>query len=76
MVCVSLVLTSLAALTIPVWIGRRILMLWLVDVVPADHGGEGGGPQQVTKIHELYTAAGGTYVCWLILRAATLVCGW
>ena len=29
-----------------------------------------------TKVHELYTAASGLYVCWLALRGAVIVSQW
>ncbi|KAJ8878389.1 hypothetical protein PR048_018967 [Dryococelus australis] len=66
-VCGTLLLASLVALTLPVWLGRRVMALWLA---PPDHGPAGG------RVHELYTAACGTYLCWLLARAAALVLGW
>ncbi|KAJ9583528.1 hypothetical protein L9F63_022146, partial [Diploptera punctata] len=33
-VCVTLVFASLAALTLPVWLGRRVMALWLVGAPP------------------------------------------
>lgn len=74
LVCVSLVVASLVALTLPVWLGRRIMMLWIVGTMPAEN--KMGVPPQITKIHELYTAAGGTYICWLLARATALVISW
>uniref|UniRef100_A0A1B6ML90 E3 ubiquitin-protein ligase MARCHF6 n=2 Tax=Graphocephala atropunctata TaxID=36148 RepID=A0A1B6ML90_9HEMI len=69
-VCISLVWASLVALTIPVWLGRKVMTLWPV-----------GSPIQaptppVAPIHELYTASCGTYLCWLSARAAALLLGW
>lgn len=43
-----------------VFIGRKLMNLWMPD----------------TRVHELYTAACGLYVCWLTLRAAVLVSQW
>lgn len=78
-ICISLVLGSVFALTIPVWLGRKVMALWLA-----------GGPTVVTlignntteehlnevKVHELYTAACGLYVGWLSARAISLVLSW
>lgn len=74
-VCVSLVFSSLIILTLPVWIGRRVMTIWLV-------GGPPPSPQiaqttsQGVKVHELYTAACGTYLCWLAARAIALLVSW
>lgn len=43
-----------------VFIGRKLMDMWM--------------PQ--TKVHELYTAACGLYVCWLALRATVIVSQW
>ncbi|XP_045477854.1 E3 ubiquitin-protein ligase MARCHF6 [Harmonia axyridis] len=78
-VCISLVIASVFALTVPVWLGRKVMALWLA-----------GGPTVVTliakntpqeqlnevKVHELYTAACGLYVGWLTARAISLVLSW
>lgn len=44
----------------PVSIGRKLMSLWMGDA----------------KIHELYTAACGLYVCWLTLRIGTILYNW
>lgn len=69
--------SSLVALTLPVWLGRRVMALWLVGAPPP------GGPQIAAtatqaevKVHELYTAACGTYLCWLAARAVALFLSW
>lgn len=59
----SLVAASLIALTVPVWLGRRVMGAWLAQPPPQ-------------RVHELYTASAGTYVCWVGARAMTLVLGW
>lgn len=76
-ICISLVLSSLVALTLPVWLGRRVMALWLVGAPPP------GGPQIAAtstqaevKVHELYTAACGMYLCWLAARAVALLLSW
>ncbi|KAL1128927.1 hypothetical protein AAG570_013461 [Ranatra chinensis] len=65
-VCCSLVAVSVVALTVPVFVGRKVMLLY-----PA----QGGGGKPV-PVHELYTAACGTYLCWVVARAVTLVAGW
>ncbi|XP_017786355.1 PREDICTED: E3 ubiquitin-protein ligase MARCH6 [Nicrophorus vespilloides] len=83
-VCVSLMIGSLVALTVPVGIGRKVMALWLVGAPPpspqvtASGGSGGGGDEQnaVMKVHELYTAACGTYICWLAMRAVSLFVSW
>lgn len=43
-----------------VYIGRKLMVLWIPDF----------------KVHELYTAACGLYVCWLAIRGVTIVSQW
>lgn len=77
-ICISLIFSSLIVLTLPVWIGRRVMALWLVGgpppspqiAPPTTQNGAG------IKVHELYTAACGTYLCWLAARAVTLLASW
>nr|CAD7594684.1 unnamed protein product [Timema genevievae] len=73
-VCATLVVASLAALTLPVWLGRRVMALWLVGAPPATPAPD--QPVGSGRVHELYTAACGTYLCWLAARAVALVLGW
>jgi len=86
-VCVTLVFASLAALTLPVWLGRRVMALWLVGAPPPAPpvvatvappvGGTGSdGISAGGRVHELYTAACGTYLCWLAARAIALLLSW
>jgi E3 ubiquitin-protein ligase MARCH6 len=86
-VCVTLVFASLAALTLPVWLGRRVMALWLVGAPPPAPpvvatvtppvGGTGSdGISAGGRVHELYTAACGTYLCWLAARAIALILSW
>ncbi|XP_077982341.1 E3 ubiquitin-protein ligase MARCHF6-like [Glandiceps talaboti] len=60
LMCVTLLIGSFICLTIPVVFGRAIMSLWMGD----------------SKVHELYTAACGLYVCWVILRASTIFMSW
>lgn len=81
-VCISLVVASVVALTLPVWLGRKVMAVWLVGAPPP-------GPQIVinpstvaehttgtSRVHELYTASCGTYICWITARAVSLVLSW
>ncbi|XP_018422116.1 PREDICTED: E3 ubiquitin-protein ligase MARCH6 [Nanorana parkeri] len=58
--CVTLLIASLVCLTLPVCVGRWLMSFWT----------------GTAKIHELYTAACGLYVCWLAIRAITVLVAW
>lgn len=58
--CVTLFASSLASLVLPVFLGRKLMSLWMGDA----------------KIHELYTAACGLYICWITLRIGTVLYNW
>ncbi|CAB1326270.1 unnamed protein product, partial [Coregonus sp. 'balchen'] len=58
--CVTLLVASLVCLTLPVFTGRYLMSFWTGS----------------TKIHELYTAACGLYVCWLSIRVITVLLAW
>nr|XP_058162857.1 E3 ubiquitin-protein ligase MARCHF6 isoform X2 [Dasypus novemcinctus] len=58
--CVTLLIASLICLTLPVFAGRWLMSFWT----------------GTAKIHELYTAACGLYVCWLTVRAVTVLVAW
>ncbi|XP_071442207.1 E3 ubiquitin-protein ligase MARCHF6 isoform X2 [Hetaerina americana] len=71
LLCISLVFASVVALTLPVWLGRKATALWLLPpatatTLPTNAPG---------KVHELYTAACGLYVCWAVARAGGLLAG-
>ncbi|KYM92141.1 E3 ubiquitin-protein ligase MARCH6 [Atta colombica] len=85
-VCISLVIASLVAMTLPVWLGRRVMALWMVGapapsppVLPptltGSDGGETVGPLS-GRVHEVYTIACGTYVCWAAARGLALAFSW
>ncbi|CAN7991021.1 unnamed protein product, partial [Ixodes hexagonus] len=59
-ICLSLTAMSFFLLTVPVSMGRLVMLL----LMP-------GG-----RVHEFYTAACGLYSCWLALRCLTLLCSW
>ena len=48
------------SLYIPVFVGRWLMDLWMPGA----------------KIHELYTAACGLYICWLSIRAVIIISRW
>ncbi|XP_069348859.1 E3 ubiquitin-protein ligase MARCHF6 [Eulemur rufifrons] len=58
--CITLLIASLICLTLPVFAGRWLMSFWT----------------GTAKIHELYTAACGLYVCWLSIRAVTVLVAW
>ncbi|XP_058535962.1 E3 ubiquitin-protein ligase MARCHF6 [Ochotona princeps] len=58
--CITLLIASLICLTLPVFAGRWLMSFWT----------------GTAKIHELYTAACGLYVCWLTVRAVTVLLAW
>lgn len=81
LMCVSLVLGSLITLTIPVWIGRHGMSIWSVGSHinhHITHTTESSSPtteessQSPTRPHELYTAALGIYLCWVLSRAVAV----
>ncbi|KAK9679840.1 hypothetical protein QE152_g39678 [Popillia japonica] len=67
---------SLIALTLPVWLGRKVMALWLVGAPPPSHQITATVAQTGIKVHELYTTACGTYLCWLAARAISLLLSW
>ncbi|TKS80358.1 E3 ubiquitin-protein ligase MARCH6 [Collichthys lucidus] len=58
--CGTLLTASLICLTLPVCAGRWLMSFWMGSAM----------------VHELYTAASGLYVCWLSIRAATVLLSW
>lgn len=76
-VCATLVIASLIALTLPVWLGRKVTAFCLPQ--PAAYPTtQTDVPRKGVemRVHELYTAAAGTYLCWLMARAAALALSW
>lgn len=69
MMCISLVIGSLITLTVPVWIGRHGMALWSMgsQITPPPNA-VASGTETPPRPHELYTAAMGTYLCWIISR--------
>ncbi|CAD6208616.1 GSCOCG00010596001-RA-CDS [Cotesia congregata] len=85
-VCISLVIASLIAMTLPVWLGRRVMALWMVGapapsppVLPPTLSVNSVGEAMVVfsgRVHEIYTVACGTYVCWAAARGLALALSW
>ncbi|XP_041455320.1 E3 ubiquitin-protein ligase MARCHF6-like [Lytechinus variegatus] len=61
LLCLTLLLSSLVCMTVPVFIGRHVMGLWM---------GQGA------VVHELYTGACGLYICWLVLRLGSVMMTW
>ncbi|XP_049958732.1 E3 ubiquitin-protein ligase MARCHF6 isoform X1 [Schistocerca serialis cubense] len=79
-VCVTLVAASLVALTVPVWLGREVTAMCLPQQPPGVSASPitatRPGTNGTARVHELYTAAAGTYLCWLVARAIALALSW
>ena len=54
------ILNALSSSLLPVYAGRWLMSFWMGSAM----------------VHELYTAASGLYVCWLSIRAATVMLSW
>uniref|UniRef100_A0A182WJS7 E3 ubiquitin-protein ligase MARCHF6 n=1 Tax=Anopheles minimus TaxID=112268 RepID=A0A182WJS7_9DIPT len=75
LMCISLAIGSLAILTIPVWIGRYGMALGSIGsshIAPPPSAVSSTGTETPARPHELYTAAIGMYLCWLISRGIAL----
>ncbi|XP_053661766.1 E3 ubiquitin-protein ligase MARCHF6 [Anopheles marshallii] len=75
LMCISLAIGSLAVLTIPVWIGRYGMALGSIgssNIAPPPSAVSSTGTETPARPHELYTAAIGMYLCWLISRGIAL----
>ena len=61
LLCLTLLVSSLVCMTLPVALGRKVMGVWM---------GQGA------VVHELYTGACGLYVCWLALRLGSVMMTW
>nr|XP_050849265.1 E3 ubiquitin-protein ligase MARCHF6 isoform X6 [Vespula vulgaris] len=85
-VCISLVIAGLIAMTLPAWLGRRVMAVWMVGapapsppvLPPALIGSDGNESMTALfgRVHELYTVACGTYICWVAVRGLALAFSW
>lgn len=86
LMCFSIVCAAMLMLTVPVYIGRRLMMLWTGqpgDKAPAALGLPGDLPaadpeaarknERLLRPHELYTAEIGGYLCWIMSRGIAVV---
>ncbi|KAK2148324.1 hypothetical protein LSH36_502g01051 [Paralvinella palmiformis] len=60
LMCITLFVCSLVCFIVPVYLGRKLMSLWMGE----------------TRSHELYTAACGLYTCWVTLRALSILYTW
>ncbi|XP_032220194.2 E3 ubiquitin-protein ligase MARCHF6 isoform X2 [Nematostella vectensis] len=58
--CMSLSFASFVILTVPVGVGRAVMCLWMGSLA----------------VHELYTAACGLYLIWLVCRTFAVIMSW
>lgn len=84
LMCMSIVCAAMLMLTVPVYIGRRLMMLWsgqpgdkappvvAGDVPPADPE-VARKNERLLRPHELYTAEIGGYLCWIVSRGIAVV---
>lgn len=72
--CISLVVGSLVTLTVPVWIGRYGMALWSMGSTMSQASTAAGADSTAASArpHELYTAAMGTYLCWVLSRGVAV----
>ena len=79
----SMVFISITILTVPVWIGRQLLKLYVLTMhtfikkvsmvaLPITITETASG----IRFHELYTTALGVYVCWLVDRILHWLIHW
>ncbi|XP_026848052.1 E3 ubiquitin-protein ligase MARCH6 [Drosophila persimilis] len=87
LMCLSIVGAAILTLTVPVYIGRRLMVLWTGQQaekgVAAAAAAEGPLPavdpeaarknERLLRAHELYTAEIGGYLCWIVLRGVAVV---
>ncbi|KAH8407798.1 hypothetical protein KR215_001429, partial [Drosophila sulfurigaster] len=87
LMCLSIVCAAMLMLTVPVYIGRRLMMLWTGqpgDKVPplvADDAVAAAAVdpetarknERLLRPHELYTAEIGGYLCWIVSRGIAVV---
>lgn len=86
MTCIGMVLGSLFTLTIPVWIGRHGISMWNVEndlhqlslkrvadtITSSAVDGIDDSLTSHGRPHELYTAALGIYMCWILSRGISI----
>lgn len=85
LMCFSIVCAAMLMLTVPVYIGRRLMILWTgqpgdkapATVVPGDLPAvdpeAARKNERLLRPHELYTAEIGGYLCWIMSRGVAVV---
>ncbi|EDW33168.1 GL24616 [Drosophila persimilis] len=88
LMCLSIVGAAILTLTVPVYIGRRLMVLWDGDSrprkellllprrkgpLPAVDPEAARKNERLLRAHELYTAEIGGYLCWIVLRGVAVV---
>ncbi|XP_065210873.1 E3 ubiquitin-protein ligase MARCHF6 [Planococcus citri] len=66
LICMTTVVASLIVLTVPVYVGRKVMAVWPSLVLT----------KPVPKVHELYTASAGMYMLWLMARIIATMISW
>ncbi|ALC42904.1 CG1317 [Drosophila busckii] len=84
LMCCSIICAAMLMLTVPVSIGRRVMMLWTgqpgdkveppvaIDAPLLDAEATRKN-ERLLRPHELYTAEIGGYLCWILLRGIAVV---
>lgn len=65
-ICLTTVASSLVVLTLPVYVGRKVMNVWPSLLLS----------KPVPTVHELYTASAGMYVLWLVARIVATMISW
>lgn len=65
-ISLTTVISSLVVLTLPVYVGRKVMNVWPSLVLS----------KPVPTVHELYTASAGMYVLWLLARIVATMISW
>lgn len=85
LMCFSIVCAAMLMLTVPVYIGRRLMMLWtgqpgdkvpaavVPEDLPAADPEAARKNERLLRPHELYTAEIGGYLCWIMSRGVAVV---
>ncbi|KAH8418272.1 hypothetical protein KR222_009549, partial [Zaprionus bogoriensis] len=85
LMCFSIVCAAMLMLTVPVYIGRRLMMLWTgqpgdkaptalaAGDLPAADPEAARKNERLLRPHELYTAEIGGYLCWIMSRGIAVV---
>ncbi|EDV96814.1 E3 ubiquitin-protein ligase MARCHF6 [Drosophila grimshawi] len=84
LMCFSIMCAAMLMLTVPVYIGRRLMMAWtgqpgdkaapiVAGDVPLADPEAARKSERMLRPHELYTAEIGGYLCWIVSRGIAVV---